>query len=123
VPVRYCAYVKRIHFVYTPKHGSWLNVAECELSAKTRLCLNGRRIGELDELQDGIALPGPTTSTKNNAEWQLQLDEARTKLARLSTPKIKTGWCSRLVHVENGSVERVLGEIMLARCAKLNGII
>lgn len=32
---------------HTPKHGSWLNIAECELSAMTRQCLHGRRIGEL----------------------------------------------------------------------------
>ena len=33
-------YVRRINFVYTPKHGSWLNVAECELSCLTSQCLS-----------------------------------------------------------------------------------
>ncbi len=41
----------RIEFRYTPKHGSWLNVAECELSCLTRQCLRGRRIGELEKLR------------------------------------------------------------------------
>jgi hypothetical protein len=44
-------YLKRIDFVFTPKHGSWLNVAECELSCMTSQCLTGRRIGELHKLQ------------------------------------------------------------------------
>src|SRR5436305_1078558 len=50
------AYVKRIDFHYTPKHGSWLNVAECELSCLTGQCLAGRRIGELALLQAEIAI-------------------------------------------------------------------
>ena len=49
------AYLKRIKFCYTPKHGSWLNIAECELSCLTSQCLTGRRIGELPELQTEIA--------------------------------------------------------------------
>src|SRR5262249_31082359 len=49
------AHLKRIKFCYTPKQGSWLNVAECELSCLTSQCLNGRRIGELPELQKEIA--------------------------------------------------------------------
>jgi len=45
-PDRARAYIKRIKFCYTPKHGSWLNVAECELSCLTSQCLRDRRIGE-----------------------------------------------------------------------------
>ena len=48
-------YVRRIQFVYTPKHGSWLNVAECELSCLTSQCLADRRIGDLATLQAEIA--------------------------------------------------------------------
>src|SRR3970040_1913632 len=57
-------YVRRIDFVYTPKHGSWLNVAECELSCMTSQCLTGRRIGELNFLQSEIR----TWSEKTNAK-------------------------------------------------------
>jgi hypothetical protein len=42
-PEKARAYVRRIDFVYTPKHGSWLNVAECELSCMTSQCLSDRR--------------------------------------------------------------------------------
>jgi hypothetical protein len=85
------AYVKRIEFVYTPKHGSWLNIAECELSAMTGQCLSGRRIGELDELINEIAAWSDHTNAKQRGvDWQFQVDEARTKLARLY-PNIKTG--------------------------------
>jgi DDE superfamily endonuclease len=85
------AYIKRIEFIYTPKHGSWLNVAECELSAMTRQCLHGRRIGEPDELSAEIgAWSDHTNDKQRGVDWQFQIDEARTKLTRLY-PKIKTG--------------------------------
>jgi hypothetical protein len=42
--------VRRIEFHYTPKHGSWLNIAENELSSMTRQCLLGRRIGSIQQL-------------------------------------------------------------------------
>ena len=90
-PIKARAYVKRIQFVYTPKHGSWLNVAECELSALTRQCLSGRRIGELSELSSEIAAWAIHTNEKQRGiDWQLQIDEARTKLKRLY-PIIKNG--------------------------------
>ncbi|MBB3210725.1 hypothetical protein FHS27_006573 [Rhodopirellula rubra] len=77
--------------MFTPKHGSWLNVAECELSAMTRQCLSGRRIGELHELQEEIAAWSDSINDKQRGvDWQLQIGEARTKLARLY-PQIKTG--------------------------------
>lgn len=85
------AYVKRIEFIYTPKHGSWLNVAECELSAMTRQCLSGRRIGELDELNAEISAWSDHTNHKQRGvDWQFQISDARTKLSRLY-PEIKTG--------------------------------
>ena len=45
-PDRARAYIRRIKFCYTPKHGSWLHVAECELSCLTSQCLSDHRIGE-----------------------------------------------------------------------------
>lgn len=50
-PERARQYVRRINFCFTPKHGSWLNIAENELSSMTRQCISGRRIGELELLQ------------------------------------------------------------------------
>ena len=85
------AYVRKINFIFTPKHGSWLNVAECELSAMTRQCLTGRRIGELDQLIEEISAWADAINEKQRGvDWQMQIDDARVKLERLY-PKIKTG--------------------------------
>jgi hypothetical protein len=81
-------YVRRITFVYTPKHGSWLNVAECELSCLTRQCLSDRRIAELATLQAEIGAWATRTNAKQRAlDWQFTIEKARTKLKRLY-PKI-----------------------------------
>jgi hypothetical protein len=81
-------YVRRIQFVYTPKHGSWLNVAECELSCLTRQCLSDRRIAELVTLQAEITAWASRTNAKQRAiDWQFTIEKARTKLKRLY-PKI-----------------------------------
>lgn len=77
-------YVRRINFVYTPKHGSWLNVAECELSCLTSQCLAGRRIGDLSTLQSEIAAWSTHLTAKQRAvDWQFTIDDARIKLKRL----------------------------------------
>jgi hypothetical protein len=84
------AYVQRLNLVHTPKHGSWLNIAECELSCLTSQCLAGRRIGDLGLLQSEIAAWSQKTNAKQRGiDWQFQLEDARTKLKRLY-PKIKT---------------------------------
>ena len=83
-------YVRRIQFCYTPKHGSWLNVAECELSCLTSQCLRGRHIGDLEVLQTEIGTWSEKTTTKQRGvDWQFKIDDARRKLKRLY-PKIKT---------------------------------
>jgi hypothetical protein len=84
------AYLQRLRFVYTPKHGSWLNIAECELSALSRQCLAGRRIGYLEVLQREIAAWSTAVNEKQRAvDWHFQIDDARLKLKHLY-PKIKT---------------------------------
>jgi hypothetical protein len=50
-PERARDYVKRINFCHTPKHRSWLNIAENELSSLTRQCVAKRRIGDIETLQ------------------------------------------------------------------------
>lgn len=83
------AYIRRIQFVYTPKHGSWLNVAECELSCLTSQCLADRRIGNLELLQSEIAAWSNRTNGKQRGvDWQFKIENARIKLKRLY-PKIK----------------------------------
>ncbi len=84
------AYVKRLNLVHTPKHGSWLNIAECELSCLTSQCLAGRRIGDLNLLQSEIATWSEKTNIKQRSvDWHFQLEDARTKLKRLY-PKTQT---------------------------------
>ena len=84
------AYLRRLTFCYTPKHGSWLNVAECELSCLTSQCLRDRRLGELEVLQSEIATWSQKTNAKQRGvDWQFTIDDARRKLKRLY-PKIKT---------------------------------
>jgi hypothetical protein len=81
-------YVRRINFVYTPKHGSWLNVAECELSCLTSQCLADRRIGNLATLIAEIAAWSSRVNKNQRAvDWQFTIDKARVKLKRLY-PKI-----------------------------------
>jgi hypothetical protein len=88
-PERARAYSKRLNFCSTPKHGSWLHVAACELRCLTRQCLRDRRLGALTALQTEIAAWAETTNTKQcGVDWQCRIENARVKLRRLY-PKIK----------------------------------
>ena len=81
--------VKRIEFRYTPKHGSWLNIAENELSAMTRQCLNKRRIGDIVTLQEEVdARAIAVNDRQKGVEWQFTINDARLKLKSIY-PKIK----------------------------------
>ena len=82
-------YVQRIKFCYTPKHGSWLNIAENELSAMTAQCLK-RRIPNLTTLQSEIgAWATDINSTQRGVDWQMKIGDARIKLKSVY-PKIIT---------------------------------
>lgn len=88
-PERARQLVRRIEFCYTPKHGSWLNIAENELSSLTRQCVSNRRFGDLDTLRDETAAwSTDVNSTQRGVDWQMQIDDARCKLASVY-PKIK----------------------------------
>jgi hypothetical protein len=83
-PAEARAIVRRLEFRHTPKHGSWLNVAENELSAMTRPCLRGRRFGAIAEMQTETAAWQQRTNDKQRGvEWQFRIDDARTKLKSL----------------------------------------
>jgi hypothetical protein len=83
-PAEARAMVRRLEFRHTPKHGSWLNVAENELSAMTRQCLHGRRFGAVAELQTETAAWQQRTNDKQRGvEWQFRIDDARTRLKSL----------------------------------------
>lgn len=88
-PERARRLVRRIRFCHTPKHGSWLNIAENELSSLTRQCVSGRRFGILSELQSEIAdWSNDANNTQRGVDWQMKISDARYKLKSLY-PKIR----------------------------------
>ena len=88
-PAQAREYVRRIEFCHTPKHGSWLNIAENELSSMTRQCIAGRRIGELKSLREQIrAWSSDVNRTQRGVDWQMKIGDARCKLKSVY-PKIK----------------------------------
>lgn len=89
-PARARQLARRIEFHPTPKHGSWLNIAENELSAMTRQCISGRRFGDIETLhKETSAWAGDVNGRQKGVEWQMKIDNARTKLASVY-PIIKT---------------------------------
>jgi hypothetical protein len=77
------ALAQRLEIHHTPKHGSWLNIAEIELSALTRQCLD-RRIEDLDILNNELAAwQGATNADQRQVDWQFTTDDARVKLRHL----------------------------------------
>ena len=73
----------RLEIVYTPKHGSWLNIAEIELSVFSRQCLN-RRIPDIETLQsEAEAWQKHRNQTANTVDWRFTTQDARIKLKRL----------------------------------------
>lgn len=75
--------VERFELHYTPKHGSWLNMAEIELSAVTRQCLD-RRIPDKDTLiREVKAWEDQRNSEVIKVHWQFSTADARTKLKSL----------------------------------------
>lgn len=80
-PERARQLVRRIEFRHTPKHGSWLNIAENELSSLTRQCVAGRRFADVETLQqETSAWSTDINSTQRGVDWQMKVDDARYKL-------------------------------------------
>jgi hypothetical protein len=74
---------KRLEIHYTPKHGSWLNIAEIELSALTRQCLD-RRIPSMKSLRLELsAWEFVRNENQKGVDWQFTTDTARIKLKQL----------------------------------------
>ena len=81
--------VRRIEFRYTPKHGSWLNISENELSSLTRQCLADRRFATVQLLgKETSAWSDLSNSKQRTVDWQFTIDDARHKLKDLY-PKSK----------------------------------
>jgi len=79
----------KFEFTYTPKHGSWLNMAEIELNVLLGQCLN-RRIDNIEKVMSETAAWQSHRNNKNaKVKWQFTTDDARIKLSRLY-PSIET---------------------------------
>jgi hypothetical protein len=88
-PARARQLVRRIEFRHTPKHGSWLNIAENELSSLTRQSVSGRRFANVKTLQaETSAWSADVNRTQRGVDWQMKIGDARCKLKSVY-PKIK----------------------------------
>lgn len=75
---------QKFDFHYTPKHGSWLNIAELELSSLARQCLGNQRIKSIDELNEILQdWEADRNTRQSGVNWQFTSDDARIKLKRL----------------------------------------
>lgn len=73
----------RMEIVYTPKHGSWLNIAECELSVLSRQALKKRFVTK-EELEKQIqAWTSKRNDCQKGVDWQFSCEDARRKLKKL----------------------------------------
>lgn len=75
---------QKFEFQYTPKHGSWLNIAECELSSLAIQALGKRRINSVERLNEIInEWQTDKNERQKGVNWQFTNEDARVKLARL----------------------------------------
>ena len=75
---------QKFEFHYTPKHGSWLNIAETELSSLSMQCLGKQRIEDIEELNEIItAWEMDRNKRQKGVNWQFTMEDARIKLKRL----------------------------------------
>ena len=74
----------RLELVHTPKHGSWLNIAEIELNVLSRQCFC-QRIGDAATLREQVAAwESRRNANQKGVDWQFTTADARIKLKRLS---------------------------------------
>lgn len=75
--------IKRLEIHYTPRHGSWLDIAEIELNVMTRQCLS-RRISSIENLQRELSIwENERNSKQAGVNWQFKTKDARIKLTSL----------------------------------------
>ena len=75
---------KRLEIHHTPKHGSWLDIAEIELPALGNQCLAKRRINSVEKLNDELSSwHTERNDGQKSVNWQFKTDDARTKLKHL----------------------------------------
>jgi len=87
-PVEALRIANRLELVHTPKHGSWLNIAECEFSVLSRQCLDRRIDNTATIAAETQAWADNRNASQRGVDWQFQPENARIKLKHLY-PKIK----------------------------------
>ncbi len=81
--------MENIEVVHTPRHGSWLNMANCELSVLEKQCL-GERVADEAALRERVGIWNADRNNRTKKiDWQFRTADARIKLRRLY-PKIYT---------------------------------
>ena len=75
--------VQKLEFHYTPKHGSWLNMAEIELSILQRQCLTRRIADEARLKREVAAWEQQRNTAQDTIDWRFSVTDAREKLKRL----------------------------------------
>jgi DDE superfamily endonuclease len=75
--------VERFEWHYTPKHGSWLDMAECELSVLSSQCLDRRIPNKETLIKEVAAWENDRNKNHAKADWQFTTADARVKLKRL----------------------------------------
>ena len=82
-PAEARAMIEKIELIHTPRHGSWLNMAECELSVLEKQCL-GERIGDEAGLRQRVSIWNADRNNRSKKiDWQFETADARIKLRRL----------------------------------------
>ena len=80
-PERATALARRLEFCYTPKHGSWLNVAENVLSSLTKQCVSHHRLGDVEPLRaETAAWCSDVSARRKCVDWQFNVKDARIEL-------------------------------------------
>jgi hypothetical protein len=80
---------RKLKLVHTPKHGSWLNIAESELSVLTRQCLDGHIATQCEVGQEASSWSADRNTRQIGVEWQFTTQDARIKL-KLFTRKLES---------------------------------
>jgi len=84
--------IKKLEIHYTPKHGSWLDIAEIELNIMTKQCLN-RRISEIELLRHELAAWETERNTlAAKVNWQFKTSDARIKLNSIYPTFVSNSW-------------------------------
>lgn len=82
-PHRARSLLNKLRFTYTPKHGSWLNMAEIEIGVFERVCLARRIESQAELVEEVAALEAERNANRATINWQFDCDLARVKLHRL----------------------------------------